>query len=175
MAVSTLSSPDASSSDATTPTVRRATALATLVALAHGVNDAYAAFLPPLLPRIMDNLGLSITLAATLAMTLSLAASLLQPLMGYLSDRFGRRLFVVLGPLLSGVFLSLVGSAATFWALVLLLLLGGLGSAAFHPPGASMAARISEGKGSGLRISVFSMGGSLGFTVGPLAAVGLVG
>jgi len=175
VAVSTLSSPDASSSDATTPTVRRATALATLVALAHGVNDAYAAFLPPLLPRIMDKLGLSITLAATLAMTLSLAASLLQPLMGYLSDRFGRRLFVVLGPLLSGVFLSLVGSAATFWVLVLLLLLGGLGSAAFHPPGASMAARISEGKGSGLRISVFSMGGSLGFTVGPLAAVGLVG
>jgi MFS transporter, FSR family, fosmidomycin resistance protein len=149
--------------------------VAGLVALAHGVNDAYTAFLSPLLPRIMENLGLSIALAATLAMTLSLAASLLQPLMGYLSDRVGKRAFVVLGPLFSAVFLSLVGIPSSFWILMAFLLLGGLGSAAFHPPGASMAARIGEGKGSGLRMSVFSLGGSVGWAVGPLAAVGLVG
>ena len=154
---------------------QRAATLAGLIALTHGVNDAYAAFLSPLLPRIMEKMGLSIALAATLAMTLSLAASLLQPLMGYLADRHGRRIFVVLGPLLSGVFLSLVGLAPTFWILVGILLLGGLGSATFHPPGASYAARISEGKGSGLRMSVFSLGGSLGWALGPLIAVGLVG
>lgn len=174
MPPSSSTAPTASPSGRPIP-VRGATILAGLMALAHGVNDAYAAFLHPLLPRIMEKLGLSITLAATLAMTLSLAASLLQPVMGYLADRYGRRIFVVLGPLLSGVFLSMVGLAPTFWILVVLLLLGGLGSACFHPPGASMAARISEGKGSGLRISVFSMGGSLGFAIGPLAAVALVG
>ncbi len=149
-------------------------AVALSVALAHGVNDAYAAFLAPLLPRIMDKLGLSIALAATLAMTLSLAASLLQPLMGYLSDHLGRRVFVAAGPLVSGIFLSLIGWAPTFWILVGCLALGGLGSAAFHPPGASMAARVSEGKGSGLRLSVFSFGGAMGFAVGPLVAVGIV-
>lgn len=157
------------------PGVSRAAFLASLIALAHGVNDAYAAFLAPLLPRIMERLGLSITLAATLAMTLSLAASLLQPFMGYLADRHGRRAFVVFGPLLSGVFLSLMGLAPTFWILVGFLTLGGLGSASFHPPGASYAARISEGKGSGLRMSFFSLGGSLGWASGPLIAVGLVG
>ena len=144
------------------------------VAVAHGVNDAYAAFLHPLLPRIMDKLGLSIALAATLAITLSLAASLLQPLMGYLADRLGRRWFVALGPLLSGLFLSLMGLAPTFWTLVLILALGGLGSASFHPPAASLAARVSEGKGSGLRLSIFSFGGTMGFAVGPLIAVALV-
>ncbi|MFH1765455.1 MAG: MFS transporter [Gemmatimonadota bacterium] len=155
--------------------VRSAAYLAGVVALAHGVNDAYAAFLSPLLPRIMDKLGLSIALAATLAMSLSLAASVLQPLMGYLSDRYGRRIFVVLGPLLSATFLSMMGVTTSFWILMLFLILGGLGSAVFHPPGASMAARISEGKGSGLRMSVFSLGGSLGWAIGPLIAVGLVG
>ena len=154
---------------------QQAAFLAGLVALAHGINDAYAAFLSPLLPRIMEKMGLSIALAATLAMTLSLGASLLQPLMGYLADRYGRRLFVVLGPLLSGVFLSMVGLAPTFWILVAFLLLGGLGSATFHPPGASYAARISEGKGSGLRMSFFSLGGSLGWAAGPLIAVAIVG
>jgi FSR family fosmidomycin resistance protein-like MFS transporter len=149
--------------------------LAGLVAVAHGVNDAYAAFLPPLLPRIMDKLGLSIAMAATLAMTLSLGASILQPLMGFLSDRYGRRTFVVLGPVLSALFLSLIGATSSFWVLILFLLLGGLGSAVFHPPAASMAAQVSEGKGSGVRMSVFSLGGSLGWALGPLVAVGLVG
>lgn len=148
--------------------------VALVVAVAHGVNDAYAAFVPPLLPRLMDHLGLSIALAATVAMTFSIASSLLQPLMGYLSDRFGRRAFLVAGPVLSGVFTSLLGWAPTFWALILLLTLGGLGSAAFHPPGASYAVRVTEGKGTGLRYSIFSFGGSAGYALGPLIAVGLV-
>ncbi|NNM05754.1 MAG: MFS transporter [Gemmatimonadetes bacterium] len=155
--------------------MRSAVFIAGMVAVAHGVNDAYAAFLPPLLPRLMDKLGLSIALAATLAMTLSLGASVLQPLMGYLSDRYGRRVFMVLGPVLSAVFLSLIGATSSFWILVFFLLVGGLGSAVFHPPGASMAAQVSEGKGSGFRMSIFSLGGSLGWALGPLVAVGLVG
>lgn len=153
---------------------RQMAGIAGLIALTHGVNDGYAAFLPPLLPRIMENFGLSITLAATLAMVLSLAASLPQPLMGYLADRVSRKAFVLLGPFMSVVFLSLIGVAPGFWTLVVLLILGGLGSAVFHPPAASIAARVTEGKGSGLRMSVFSLGGSLGWAVGPLAAVGLV-
>lgn len=153
---------------------RGAVAVAGTVALLHGLNDAYAAFLHPLLPRIMARLGLSIALAATLAMTLSLAASLVQPVMGWLADRYGRRAFVVLGPALSGVSLSLIGVAPTFGVLLLCLALGGLGSAAFHPPGASLAARVAEGRGSGARFSVFSFGGAAGYAVGPLAAVGIV-
>lgn len=170
MQVSTARLPSAKA----TRSVPTAARLAGLVALAHGVNDAYTSFLSPLLPRVMEKLGLSIALAAVLAMSLSLAASVLQPVMGYLSDRYGRKVFVVSGPLLSATFLSLIGVPSTFWLLVALLLLGGFGSAAFHPPGASLSARISEGKGSGLRMSVFSLGGSLGWAAGPLLAVGLV-
>jgi MFS transporter, FSR family, fosmidomycin resistance protein len=149
-------------------------ATAVMVAFAHALNDAYAAFLHPLLPRIMERLGLSIALAATLAMTLSLAASLLQPVMGYAADRWGRRYFVVLGPLASGVFLSLIGVAPSFTVLLVLLALGGLGSAAFHPPGAAFAARVGDGRGSGARLSIFSFGGAVGYAIGPMAAVGIV-
>jgi FSR family fosmidomycin resistance protein-like MFS transporter len=145
-----------------------------VVALGHTVNDLYSSFLNPLLPRIMGELGLSITLAATLAMAFSLAASVLQPLFGYLADRYGRRLFVAMGPILSGVFLSLIGVAPTFTVLVILLILGGLGSASFHPPGASFAAAVGQGRGSGTRLSLFAFGGAMGFALGPLVAVALV-
>ncbi|NIP82323.1 MAG: MFS transporter, partial [Gemmatimonadetes bacterium] len=37
-----------------------------------------------------------------------------------------------------------------------------------------MAARISDGKGSGVRYSIFSFGGAAGYALGPLAAVGVV-
>ena len=145
-----------------------------LVALSHGTVDAYSAFLHPLLPRIMEKLGLSIALASILVTILSLSASLVQPATGYLADRFGRRVFLAAGPILAGVFLSLIGTAPTFTILVGCLILGGLGSAAFHPPGAALVARAADGKGSGVRLSVFSFGGASGFAIGPLVAVALV-
>lgn len=148
--------------------------VALVIAAAHALNDTYASFVPPLLPRIMDDLGLSITLAATLAVTFSIAAALPQPLFGYLADRHGRRVFAVLGPVVSGVFVAAIGWAPGFLALVLLLTIGGIGSAAFHPPGASYAVRVSAGKGGGARYSIFAFGGSVGFALGPVIAVALV-
>lgn len=143
--------------------------------MSHGIIDAYAAFLHPLLPRIMEKLGLSIALAATLATVLSFSTSLIQPAFGFLADRYGRRLFLAAGPVLAGVFLSLIGLAPSFGSLLGLLVLGGLGAAAFHPPGAALVARAADGKGSGMRLSVFSFGGASGFAIGPIAAVGIVG
>ena len=164
------------SASARQPAGRRGTlAVAVTLTVSHLANDAYVAFLHPLLPRLMDKLDLSITLAAVLTMTLSLTSSLPQPVMGYLADRVGRRWLVALGPIVSGVFLSLIGLAPSFSMLVAVLALGGLGSAVYHPPAVSLAGRISEGKGSGLRVSIFSFGGHLGFAIGPLTAVALVG
>ena len=149
--------------------------VALALALAHAINDAYSGFLHPLLPRIMTELGLSIALAATLTSTLALAASLLQPVMGLAADRYGARRFLIAGPLVSAVFLSLIGLAPGFAALLALLAVGGLGSALFHPPAAAAAASAGRGAGSGARMSIFSFGGALGFAVAPLAAVALVG
>ena len=158
-----------------TPVSRGATRrIVIAVGIAHFINDAYSSFLSPLLPRLMDNLGMSIAVAASLAMTWSLAASLVQPAAGYLADRYGRKFFVIGGPLVSGVFLSFIGLAPSVEVLALILIAGGMGSAAFHPPGAAMSGGAAEGKGSGARMSAFAFGGLFGFAVGPLAVVGLV-
>ena len=144
------------------------------VGIAHFINDAYSSFLSPLIPRLMDNLGMSIAVAASLAMTWSLAGSLIQPATGYLADRYGRKFFVVGGSLISAVFLSLIGVASSVWMLALFLIVGGMGSASFHPPGAALSGGAGEGRGSGARMSAFAFGGLFGFAVGPLAVVGLV-
>ncbi|HET6638282.1 MAG TPA: MFS transporter [Gemmatimonadota bacterium] len=148
--------------------------IAIAVSALHSLNDAYTSFLPPLLPRIMGKLDLSITLAAGLMTALALGSSLAQPLMGRLADRRGRRALVVLGPMATGTFLSMMGLAPGFWTLVLLLALGGLGSAAFHPPGASLAARVGQGGRSGMRHAIFSFCGATGHALGPVAVVWLI-
>ena len=148
--------------------------IAVTIALAHAVNDAYASIVPPLLPRLMDSLGISIAMAAGLGAAFSIATALPQPFFGYLGDRFGRRTLVVGGMLASAVFVSVIGFAPSYWVLLVLLVMGGLGGAAFHPPGASYAVRVTAGKGGGARYSVFSFGGAAGYSVGPLVAVGLV-
>jgi len=148
--------------------------VALVVAVAHGFNDAYAAFVHPLLPRLMGRFGLTIAMAAALAMAFSLASSVLQPLLGYLADLHGRRPFLVGGALVVGCFSSMLGWAPSFGVLVAVLLIAGLGSAAFHPPGAAYAARVSDGRGSGARYSLFSFAGATGYAMGPLLAVRIV-
>jgi FSR family fosmidomycin resistance protein-like MFS transporter len=149
-------------------------AIAAVIAVLHGANDVFTAFLHPLLPRIMTKLDLSIALAATLTMTLGLAASVAQPLLGHVADRGGQRMLVVLGPVATAVFLSSMGLAPSLGWLLLLLALGGLGSAAFHPPGASMAVRAGGAERRGTRHAVFSFGGAVGYAAGPLIAVAIV-
>jgi FSR family fosmidomycin resistance protein-like MFS transporter len=122
----------------------------------------------------MNLLGISIALTARLAVASGVAGALPQPLLGYLADRFGRRAFTAFGPLLAGAAVGSFAFASSFWTLILVLIMAGLGNAAFHPPGAAYAARVGEGKGAGRRYSLFAFGGAAGFALGPLAAVWLV-
>jgi FSR family fosmidomycin resistance protein-like MFS transporter len=91
-----------------------------------------------------------------------------------MADRFGRRAFTAFGPLLAGAAVGSIAFASSFWTLIVVLVMAGLGNAAFHPPGAAYAARVGEGKGAGRRYSLFAFGGAAGFALGPLAAVWVV-
>jgi FSR family fosmidomycin resistance protein-like MFS transporter len=63
--------------------------------------------------------------------------------------------------------LSLIGLATSREALALILIAGGLGAAAFHPPAAALAHRLG-GERRGFAMSVYITGGTLGFSLGPL-------
>jgi FSR family fosmidomycin resistance protein-like MFS transporter len=73
----------------------------------------------------------------------------------------------MIGPVVSVSLLSLVGLATTKVALAAILVAGGLGAAAFHPPAAALAHRLG-GERRGLAMSVYITGGTLGFSFGPL-------
>jgi FSR family fosmidomycin resistance protein-like MFS transporter len=90
----------------------------------------------------------------------------MQPAYGYLSDRFHTRLFTVLGPGVAGVFISSLGLAPSYGWLLLLVLLGGAGVAAYHPQASARAVLgIEEGRARAMAIFVSS--GTLGYAIGP--------
>lgn len=144
-----------------------------LLSAGHGVNDAYTAILPALLPLLGLRFGLTETLLALLIATFSFSSSFPAPYFGALSDRVGARLMTAVGIALTAVPLSLVGVAPTAATLFVLVLLGGLGSAALHPAGSTLV-RAAGQRGAALAVGLFSAGGMVGYAAGPVIILVLV-
>jgi FSR family fosmidomycin resistance protein-like MFS transporter len=146
--------------------VERSFITAMYLALGHFVIDLYPAFLPPLLPLLIDKFQISFTSASLLATVLSLSSALTQPVFGFLFDRFGGWKMIIWGPVIAGLSLSSLGFAPHYSVLILLLILGGLGLATFHPEAAALTTSLS-GQRRTWRMSVFMLGGNMGFSLGP--------
>jgi MFS transporter, FSR family, fosmidomycin resistance protein len=144
-----------------------------VVTWGHFLNDCYGSFFAPILPLLIEKLSLSLTMASGLASIASITSAVFQPLYGMASDRIQGRFFIVLGPLLSCVCMSLIGVVPNAALVGVMLLLAGIGSAAFHPQAVAVAGTVS-GERKGFGISVFIFGGSVGFAIGPLAIIGAV-
>jgi MFS transporter, FSR family, fosmidomycin resistance protein len=154
-------------SSATRVSAGTALGLSGLLFVVHSANDAFGAMLSALLPTLQARFGLTETALAGLVATLSFSSSVTQPLFGGLADRYGRRLMAAVGVATSSALLSLMAVTPSPYLLFGLLLVGGLGSAAFHPAGTGLA-RALGARRRGLAVSVFSAGGTLGIAVGPL-------
>lgn len=138
-----------------------------LMACAHMMVDGYGNIYAPLLPLLIPRLDLSLAAAGTLTMLFQIAASVAQVGFGHLADRWRPRVLVMIGPVVAVSVLSLVGLSTSTGMLAAILVVGGLGTAAFHPPAAALAHRLG-GDRQGLAMSVYITGGSLGFALGPL-------
>ncbi|HXH07251.1 MAG TPA: MFS transporter, partial [Vicinamibacterales bacterium] len=137
------------------------------LSLVHLLVDAYGNVYAPLVPLLIPRLHLSLLAAGTLAMLFQLAASVAQLGFGYLADRWRPRLLVTAGPVVAVGLLSLAGLASSAAMLALVLVAGGLGTAAFHPSAAALVHRLG-GPRTGLAMSIYITGGTLGFSFAPL-------
>ena len=138
-----------------------------LLAGTHFVVDGFSNIYAPLLPLLIPRLNLSLAAAGTLQMCFMMANAVAQLGFGHIADRWRPRALVIGGPLLAVSILALVGLASSPWMLGKILIVGGLGAAAFHPPAAALVHRLS-GERKGFAMSFHITGGSLGFSLGPL-------
>jgi MFS transporter, FSR family, fosmidomycin resistance protein len=144
--------------------------LAAFLTFTHVFNDAFQAMLPALLPTLQSRFALSEANLALMVAVLAFSSSVMQPVFGALADRFGRRIVGSLGVIACASLLSLIGVAPTPVILVGLLLLGGFGSAAFHPSSTSLVGSAVSSRRD-LATSIFIFGGGLGQALGPIAVL----
>ena len=140
-----------------------------LFSLGHLATDWAQGAIPALLPYLISHYDLSYRAAASLVFANVMVSSLLQPLSGYYADKMSKPWFIAAGPVCAGLGVTFIGFSSSYWAIFAAAMLCGVGSALFHPEAALMVNRIA-GKRKGQAIAIFSMGGNLGFAVGPIAA-----
>jgi len=144
-----------------------------LGASVHAITDFYSSFIVGMIPIFTVKLGLSLFLVSTLTAVNFISANLSQPLFGYLSDKYGMKRFLVLGPLMASVFISLLGITSTYWVILICLFLGNLGVAATHPPTAAIATYFG-GPRRGFANAIISFGGAFGFSLGSIFIIFII-
>ncbi|HEY6761546.1 MAG TPA: MFS transporter [Baekduia sp.] len=138
-----------------------------LLAAGHGAVDLCQGAVPALLPFLIAARGMSLASATALLTAATLGSSIVQPLFGLWADRLASPLLLPFGLAAAGLGLGAVGFCDSYTMLAVALFVSGLGVAAFHPEGARLAGAASrDERGKGM--SYFSVGGNLGFALGPL-------
>ena len=133
----------------------------------HLVTDIFGNIYAPLLPLFIPRLGLSLTAAGIIAASIQIAGSIAQLVFGPLADRWRPKVLAVAGPIVAVTFLSLAGLATSPIMLGAILVVGCLGSAAFHPTAAAIVNRVG-GARRGTSMSVHVTGGALGNAIAPM-------
>jgi len=145
----------------------------TALSCGHACVDVAQGAVPALLPFFVHDRGYSYAAASALLLAMTVGSALLQPLFGYVAD--GRSLPWLLpgGVVLAGVGISLAGVTASYPLTFAAIAVGGLGVGAYHPEAARYANYVSgERRATGM--SFFSVGGNIGFALGPILVTPLV-
>jgi MFS transporter, FSR family, fosmidomycin resistance protein len=144
-----------------------------ILAFGHLATDIYQGALPAILPFLKTKLSLSYTTAGVVLMAANFTSSILQPVFGHFSDKKEKILLLPLGVLAAGLGLSLASLPDSYGGLLLLVVVSGLGVAAFHPEGFKTASFFT-GEKSATGMSVFAVGGNLGLALGPLFSLAVI-
>ncbi len=147
-------------------------AMATLSA-GHLFTDISQGAVPALLVPLVQQRHLSYAAAEALILAATISSSVIQPLFGHLSDRLSLAWLIVLGPGLGGLGIALAGLAPNYALTFAAILLSGIGVASFHPE-ASRFANYVSGTRRASGMSLFSVGGNVGFALGPVIVTPLV-
>lgn len=140
-----------------------------LLGTGHAITDINQGALPIILVFLQPVFALNQLQVGMVMLAFNLSSSIIQPLFGILSDRFRAAWLVPLGCLTAGLGMACTGFSPNFPVLLLAALVSGLGVAAYHPEGSKFA-RLSSGDRKASGMSIFSVGGNLGFAAGPLLA-----
>ena len=152
---------------------RTAVAVLGAISVCHMLNDVIQSLIMAIYPMLKESLALDFAQIGLITFTFQATASVLQPLVGYITDRYPTPYSLVVGMGSSLIGLVLIAYATTYVSVLFAVALIGMGSSVFHPE-SSRVARLASGGRHSMAQSVFQVGGNFGTALGPLLAAFIV-
>jgi MFS family permease len=151
----------------------RDTRVNALIGTGHCLSHFYVLCLPPMFvywQRAFDvtfaQLGLTVAL-------MSGTTALLQTPVGFLVDQHGARRFLIGGTLLMTLTIAAMGLATSFWQILLLAALSGVGNSVIHPADYAILSGSVNKTRMGRSFALHTFNGNLGFALGPPVIIAL--
>jgi MFS transporter, FSR family, fosmidomycin resistance protein len=138
-----------------------------VVSAAHFVSHYYIILLAPLLPFVRAEYGVSYTEIGLAFAAFNIVSAVLQTPAGFLVDRFGARALLVAGLIIGAAAFITVGLIDSFWILVVMFALAGVGNTVYHPADYSLLSQHVPSDRIGQAFSVHTFAGMLGSAVAP--------
>lgn len=128
----------------------------------HGVNHMFWEAIGPLMPFLIMAYDLNYTQAGQLGLVFTFVYGLMNYPSGHLSDRWGKRIFLVLFLLLSSLSFLMIIFSSSFWQLFVVFALAGFSGGLYHPSGTAMLSNAFSIKMRGRSLGFHASGGALG-------------
>jgi MFS family permease len=144
-----------------------------LVSAAHFMSHLYIFILPPILPVVREDLGITFATLATMMTAYSVVNALCQIPMGFLVDRFGGRVLLAAGLGLHGAAFAGIYFTHSYWSMIVLYGLAGVGQAVFHPADYEILAKRIDKQHLGRAVSFHTFMGNIGWAIAPPVVLAL--
>jgi FSR family fosmidomycin resistance protein-like MFS transporter len=142
--------------------------------LGHLMVDMYVGLLPVFYPLLIERFAIDLKTVGLVSLAYTGVASLIQPLFGWIADRYGTR-YIGLALIWTATTFATLGFATSFPLLLVLAAAAGLGSGAYHPFGALNANAVIPAPQRNTAMSIYVTGGTVGVALGPLIGAVLFG
>jgi MFS transporter, FSR family, fosmidomycin resistance protein len=148
-------------------TVSRTTRVNLLISNGHFLSHFYVLTLPPMFIAWQHTFDVSFAQLGMAIMLMSGMTALLQTPVGFLVDRHGARPFLVGGALLMSLSIAAMGFATSFWQIMVLAALSGVGNSVIHPADYAILSGSVDKERIGRSFALHTFSGNLGFSAAP--------
>jgi MFS family permease len=156
------------------PSASRDAKILTLIGFGHFLSHFYMLCLPPLFLLWREEFGVSYAeLGLSFALMSAVTAAGQTPV-GFLVDKHGARPFLVGGVLLMGLCIALMAAAPSYWVILALAILSGVGNSVIHPADYAILGASIDKSRIGRAFALHTFTGNLGFAAAPPVVAGML-
>ena len=145
----------------------RTTRVNLLLGNGHFLSHFYSLCLPPLFLAWQTAFHVSFAELGLAVALMSGASATLQTPVGFLVDRYGARPFLIGGALLMSLCITAMGFATSFWQILVLAPLSGMGNSVYHPADYAILSGSVDKDRMGRAFALHTFSGNLGFAAAP--------